>query len=70
MIQMREERKELLQAEETTYFYAALMKGGLTDHLSGKREGMSSILASQISFSLLQTATILKVCFKTNKLHS
>lgn len=43
---MREERKELLQVEEIIYFYVVFMKGGLTDYLSGKREGMLSIFVS------------------------
>lgn len=38
---MREERKEVLQAEEQVIFYTALMKQGFMDHLSGRREGVS-----------------------------
>lgn len=60
---MREERKEVLQAEEQVIFYTALMKQGFMDHLSGRREGVSlySFVSKAIFFLLLHIATVLKV---------
>lgn len=45
---MREERKEVLLAEETVRFYSAPTKQAFVGHLSKRREGVSGTLSSQM----------------------
>lgn len=47
---MREKRKEVLQAEETSYFYTTLTKEGFMDHFK-KEEGREVVYSSKSSGS-------------------